>query len=202
MTDFKDMEDRELVTRLLENDQQAWEYVLLTVVMRIVNQRKNSEMIFRRSYDPMDVIGDLYEYLAENDFARLRAFEFRGSFDGWLRTAVRSAVQRVTGITGSGGDKLSKIDREILVNPLDPATVITFAEQPVSSTSLHLMIMDKRMAFSKFWKENPESAFIIFMRNELEMSADDVGLLLDRPANTIVQKAKRAAARLLELEKE
>ena len=34
-TDFKQMDDRALVERLLRNDQEAWEFVLMDVALRI-----------------------------------------------------------------------------------------------------------------------------------------------------------------------
>jgi DNA-directed RNA polymerase specialized sigma24 family protein len=122
----------------------------------------------------------------------LRTFEFRGSFDGWLRTVVLSAVQRI----------LRKNNRESLDDPNDPTSPVGSAEQSISTVDIHLRIMDKRAAFARFWNEDSESAFIVLMRNELGLSADDVGELLGRLPNTIVQKARRAQARLRELEAE
>jgi len=40
------------------------------------------------------------------------------------------------------------------------------------------------------------------MKNELGLPLDVIGALLNRPANTISQKAKRAEARLYKLEEE
>jgi DNA-directed RNA polymerase specialized sigma24 family protein len=192
MSGLKEMNDRELVERLLKNDQKAWEYVLLTIVMRIARQRKYSEMVARARYEPEDVVGEVYADLAGEDFAKLRTFEFRGSFDGWLRTVVLSAVQRI----------LRKNNRESLDDPNDPTSPVGSAEQSISTVDIHLRIMDKRAAFARFWNEDSESAFIVLMRNELGLSADDVGELLGRLPNTIVQKARRAQARLRELEAE
>ncbi len=41
MDNFKTMDDCELVSRLLANDQQAWEYVLLTVVCNFTFNERN-----------------------------------------------------------------------------------------------------------------------------------------------------------------
>jgi len=196
-TDFKQMDDRELVARLLRNDQEAWVYVLMTVVMRMARQKKFSEMLSRTSHEPMEVVTELCERLYRNDFALLRQFGFKGSFVGWLGMAVRSVVQKITGLTGKESQ-----GREMLVDHQDPMSAIGQAASPVSPVDLHVMVMDKRAAFARFWRENQESAFIVLMKSELHMSMDDIGALLKRPANTVTQRARRAQERLEELERE
>ena len=196
-TNFRQMDDRLLVERLLRNDHEAWTYVLIDVALRIAEQRKFSEMLYRTCHEPMEVVTELCQRLYEDDFALLRTFAFKGAFEGWLRTAVRSAVQKVTGLTGKESQ-----GREIPVDPQDPASALNDPKLSVSAVDVHVAVMDKRAAFSRFWRENPESAFIVLMKNELELPLDAIGALLDRPANTISQKAKRAMARLRELERE
>ena len=195
--DFKKMDDRALVEQLLRNDQEAWAYVLMDVALHIAGQRKFSEMLYRTCHEPMEAVTELCERLYDDDFAMLRKFAFNGSFEGWLRTAVRSTVQKVTGLTGKENQ-----GREVLVDPQDPASAFGNPKLSVSSMNQHITVMDKRAAFSRFWRENPESAFIVLMKNELGLPLDVIGVLLDRPANTISQKAKRAEARLHKLEEE
>ena len=196
-TDFKQMDDKDLVERLLRNDQEAWVYVLMDVALRIARQQKFSEMLYRTGHEPMEAVTELCKRLYDDDFALLRAFAFRGSFEGWLRAVVRSVVQQVTGLTGKETQ-----GREMVTDPQDPESVFNDSTLSTSSVDLHVTIMDKREAFSRFWRENQESALIVLMKRELKMSMDDIGALLDRPANTVVQKAKRALARLQELEQD
>lgn len=196
-TDFKQMDDRTLVDRLLCNDHEAWTYVLMTVALRIASQRKFNEMLMRTGHEPMEAVTKLCERLYLDDFALLRSFEFRGSFDGWLRTVVRSVVQQVTGLTGKESQ-----GREVLADPQDPASPFALSEQSISSVDVHVEVMDRRYAFARFWRENQESAFILLMKKELGMPMDDIGALLNRPTNTVVQKARRAEARIRELETE
>lgn len=193
-TDFKQMDDKSLVERLLRNDQEAWTYVLMDVALRLANQRSFKERLYRTSHEPMEAVTELCRRLYDDDFALLRKFAFRGSFEGWLRTAVHSVVNTLTRKEDQG--------REVPTDYQDPTSAAGQSEHAASPMELHMTIMDKRMAFSRFWRENPESAFIVLMKRELKMSMDDIGVLLDRPANTVVQKAKRALARLEELEQE
>lgn len=196
-TDFKQLDDKALVDRLLCNDHEAWEYVLMTVALRVANRRKFKEMLQRTGHEPLEAVTELCERLYKNDFALLRKYEFRGSFDGWLGAVVRSVVQQITGLTGKESQ-----GREVPMDPQDPMSPLALSEQGVSSVDVHIAVMDRRDAFKRFWQENQESAFILLMKNELELPLDAIGALLNRPANTISQKAKRAEARLDELEAE
>ena len=196
-TDIDEINDHELVSRLLRNDHEAWEYVLLTVAMRIVRHRKFSEMLSRTSHPTDEVIGELCVRLYKNDFALLRKFRFECPFNIWLGIVLRSVVQKVTGLTGKESQ-----GREILADHQDPNSVFNQAGQAASFVDVHGVVMDKREAFVRFWRENQESAFILLMKNELHLPMERIGALLDRPANTVVQKAKRAQARLDKLENE
>ena len=196
-TDFKELDDRALVDRLLCNDQSAWEYVLMTVALRVANRRKFKEMLLRTGHEPMEAVTELCERLYKDDFALLRTFAFRGSFDGWIGMVVRSVVQKITGLTGKESQ-----GREVPMDPQDPTSPIALSELAVSAVDVHVAVMDKRESFTRFWQENQESAFILLMKNELELPLDVIGALLNRPANTISQKARRAEVRLDELEAE
>ena len=196
-TDFRHMSDKELVDRLLKNDHEAWEYVLTTVVMRIASQRKFSEMLSRTGHEPWEAVNELCERLYKNDFALLRTFAFMGSFDGWLYKAVHSVVTKITGLTGKKDQ-----GREVSVDFQDPNSAVGQLEPSVSSVDVHVAVLDKRETFARFWHENQESAFIVLMKDELGMSMDAICALLNRPANTVTQMAKRAKARLAKLENE
>ena len=195
--DFRQMSDEELVGRLLKNDHEAWTYVLTTVVMRIASQRKFSEMLSRTGHEPWEAVTALCERLYKDDFALLRTFAFRGSFDGWLYKAVHSVVAKITGLTGKKDQ-----GREVSVDFQDPNSTVGRLEQAVSSVDVHVAVLDKRETFTRFWRENQESAFIVLMKDELGLSMDTIGALLERPANTVTQMAKRAKARLAKLENE
>ena len=195
-TDYKQMDDKELVGLLLKNDHSAWEYVLLTVAMRVTQQRKYREMLGRTGHEPVEAITQLCKELYDNDFARLRAFEYKGSFDGWLRWEVIRAIEIV--IYG----KRRKPGLEVPTDPQDPAAPIDRAASSGFSQEASALIADKRAARAKLWQEDPESAYALLMADECGWDYNCIGTFLKRPPNTVAQKISRARKRLRELEQE
>ncbi|MBQ9430434.1 MAG: hypothetical protein IJU44_02675 [Kiritimatiellae bacterium] len=188
---FKPGDDRNLVELLLANDHSAWEFVILTVAMRLTRERKYTGMISRTSYEPYDVVNTLYQQLSKDNFARLRNFAFKGSFDGWLRTEFLRAVEIVTGITGAK-DRMQKADREIPTDPTDPFSAIGKSESHAIDIEIADKKMDERENFVEFWRQDPESAYALLMKDELKLPSKVIGMFLGRPFNTVDQKVKRA----------
>ena len=85
---FDSLPDRELVGLLLANDQEAVEYVffhrcngMLAHIIHSVLQSQGKKE---------ELITEFYLYLCENDWNRLRKFEFKSSLNTWLTViAVR-----------------------------------------------------------------------------------------------------------------
>ena len=223
-TDFRQMDDKTLVGLLLEDDDRAWNHVLLTVAMRIVQQRKFSEMLGRTGHEPYEAISQLILELKgkDNGFARLRAFGFRGSFDGWLYWEVKRAVEIVVYGTKRKGD-----GRMVLVDPQSPASPGEHVASPDSSPgergpasvrkgieagdwrdwqeSAYAVkdgITVKKEARARLWRDDPESAYALLMADECQLDYKHIGTLLGRPHNTVAQKISRARKRLKELERE
>lgn len=85
---FDSLSDKELVELLLANDQEAIEYVFFHrcngMFMHIVYS------VFQSLVTKEELITDFYFYLSENDWNRLRKFEFKASLNTWLTViAVR-----------------------------------------------------------------------------------------------------------------
>ena len=194
--DYRQIDDRSLVELLLRDDDKAWEHVLLSVAMRITQQRKFSEMLKRTSHEPYEAISQLCVELKGNDFARLRSFVGNGSFDGWLYWEVKRAVEIV--IYGTR----RKPDRIDVADPQDPAAPIERAESRGLSPATYALVADKRAARAKLWQEDPESAYALLMADECGWNYNCIGTFLKRPPNTVAQKISRARKRLRELEQE
>lgn len=188
------MDDRELVALLLANDHAAWEHVLLGAALRIASGRKFKEMLARTGHDPMEAVTELCKNLYEADFARLRAFAFRGSFDAWLFWEVRTAVDAVAGLAG--------LEREIPTDPADPAGAIAPAVQPSAPDAVRDRFRDVRTLFARLWKESPAKAYALFLRGELGMPTKEISVLLGQKPNAVDQMVKRARDRMAELERE
>ena len=79
---FDTLSDKELVDLLLANDPEAIEYVFFYrcegmfahIVYRVFQSQVRKE----------ELITDFYFYLSENEWNRLRKFEFKASLNTWL----------------------------------------------------------------------------------------------------------------------
>lgn len=85
---FDSLSDKELVELLLANDQEAIEYVFFHRCNGMFAHIVYS--VFQSLVTKEELITDFYFYLSENDWNRLRKFEFKASLNTWLTViAVR-----------------------------------------------------------------------------------------------------------------
>ena len=79
---FDSLDDRELVRLLLENDQDAIEYVFFLrcegMFAHIVHT------VFQSNSKKEELITEFYLFLSENNWERLRKFEFKASLNTWM----------------------------------------------------------------------------------------------------------------------
>lgn len=79
---FDSLSDKELVELLLANDQEAIEYVFFHRCNGMFAHIVYS--VFQSLVTKEELITDFYFYLSENDWNRLRKFEFKASLNTWL----------------------------------------------------------------------------------------------------------------------
>lgn len=85
---FESLSDRELVALLLANDQEAVEYVFFHRCNGMFAHIIHS--VFQSQGKKEELISEFYIYLSENDWSRLRQFEFKSALNTWLTViAVR-----------------------------------------------------------------------------------------------------------------
>lgn len=85
---FDSLPDRELVGLLLANDQEAVEYVFFHRCNGMFAHIVHS--VFQSQGKKEELISEFYIYLSENNWKRLRQFEFKSSLNTWLTViAVR-----------------------------------------------------------------------------------------------------------------
>jgi len=85
---FDSLSDKELVELLLANDQEAIEYVFFHRCNGMFAHIVYS--VFQSLVTKEELITDFYFYLSENEWNRLRKFEFKASLNTWLTViAVR-----------------------------------------------------------------------------------------------------------------
>lgn len=106
---FDSLDDRELVRLLLENDQDAIEYVFFMRCNGMFAHIVHS--IFQSNSSKEELITDFYLFLRENDWERLRQFEFKAGLNTWLTViAVRFFKKKRISQT-----KLIAVDPQLIV---------------------------------------------------------------------------------------
>lgn len=106
---FESLDDRELVRLLLENDQDAIEYVFFMRCNGMFAHIVHS--VFQSNSSKEELITDFYLFLRENGWERLRQFEFKSGLNTWLTVvAVRYFKKKRISQT-----KLVAIDPQLIV---------------------------------------------------------------------------------------
>ena len=106
---FDSLDDHELVRLLLENDQDAIEYVFFLrcegMFAHIVHT------VFQSNSKKEELITEFYLFLSENNWERLRKFEFKASLNTWMTViAIRFFKKKKVFQT-----KLVVIDPQLIV---------------------------------------------------------------------------------------
>ncbi len=86
---FDSLSDRELVELLLANDEEAIEYLFFMRCNAMFAHIACS--VFQSQTCKEELITDFYFFLSENDWSRLRQFEFKAGLNTWL-TVVRDKI--------------------------------------------------------------------------------------------------------------
>lgn len=87
------LSDRQLVDLLLDNNEDAIEYVFSIVAMGC--SLISSTASFSPKKKKEELISEFYMYLSEDDWRRLRQFQFRSGLDTWLTiVAIRFFKQK------------------------------------------------------------------------------------------------------------
>lgn len=106
---FDSMPDRKLVGLLLANDKEAVEYVFFHRCKGMFAHIIHS--VFQSQGKKEELITEFYLYLCENDWSRLRKFEFRSALNTWLTViAVRFFRKKRLGQT-----KLVVVEPQLIV---------------------------------------------------------------------------------------
>ena len=106
---FDSLDDRELVRLLLKNDQDAIEYVFFMRCNGMFAHIVHS--VYQSNSTKEELITDFYLFLRENNWDRLRKFEFKSGLNTWLTViAVRFFQKKRISQT-----KLVAIDPQLIV---------------------------------------------------------------------------------------
>jgi len=106
---YDSLSDRELVAKLLANDKETIEYVFFYLCDGIFTYIVNT--VFKSQGKKEELITDFYFHLSDNDWSRLRKFEFKAKLTTWM-SAVASRFFRKKRASQT---KLVPIDPQLIV---------------------------------------------------------------------------------------
>ena len=192
-------DDREMVSRLLQNDQAAWRDLLAGVATPIVRERKYREMLSRHALEPEDLLQQLCEELCKDNFAKLRAFRFDCSLTTFLYWQVKGIVGGITRSAGWGRESLPTGEASIEeISDARSSGSDAPASDPGARVSRKEEVSAARMMITRLWEENPEGAYALLLKAELDVPSATVAALLGKKQNTVDQLVSRARRALRE----
>ena len=106
---FDGLDDRELVALLLANDQDAIDYVFFYRCDGMFAHIVHS--VFHSQSRKEELITDFYLFLSENDWDRLRKFEFKSKLNTWLTVIAVRFFKKIH----NSQTKLVVIDPQLIV---------------------------------------------------------------------------------------
>ena len=106
---FDSLSDRELVDLLLANDEEAIEYLFFIRCNGMFAHIACS--VFQSQTCKEELITDFYLFLSENDWSRLRQFEFKAGLNTWLTVIAVRFFKKIR----VSQTKLVAIDPQLIV---------------------------------------------------------------------------------------
>lgn len=106
---FDSLDDRELVRLLLENDQDAIEYVFFMRCNGMFSHIVHS--VFQSNSTKEELVTDFYLFLRKNDWETLRKFEFKSGLNTWLTVLAVRFFKKIK----ISQTKLVAIDPQLIV---------------------------------------------------------------------------------------
>lgn len=106
---FDSLSDKDLVELLLANDQEAIEYLFFIRCEGMFSHIAYS--VFQSQSKKEELVTDFYFYLCENEWNRLRKFEFKASLNTWLTVVALRFFKKMR----ISQTKLVAIDPQLIV---------------------------------------------------------------------------------------
>lgn len=182
----KELDDRKLVSALMEDDEAAWDYVARNLVAPFVrgNIKGIAEMLRRYSIPPDSLAGKLFLDLRKNDFVALRNFRYECRFSSFLYWRLYHAAQGLIREVSKEFDFL--LSDEVLEDAQ------TTQKDSSQSTQLKDEIKSTNRLLARLWAQNPTYALVLLLRNDLGLSSKVVGSFLGKTINNVDQINIRA----------
>ena len=188
---YKDISDKKLVGLLLQEDMNAWDYVLTELVAPICYSRKYTEICAKNSISPDSLITRVWMLLRNNDYRKLHLFRGDSSFTTYLFIVVREAQRYEV------REKNGKIS--LVLSEDDTYCSQIMSREGSDSAELQDEMRFANELFAGLWQENPQQALVLLMRNALNLSAREVASFLNESAGNVDQMNSRAKTKMRKL---
>lgn len=192
---FASLSDRDLVSRLIANDRALWAAVAVEMILPLAKTRKFVEVLTKANQSVESLMSVVYLDLQKNDFLKLKNFRFDGSFRAWLYFQVRNGIKIL--VKEARSPFLVNLSDEELDKALDGWCA---HDRPAGLQDEMNM---GEACFIQLWRENSKYALVLLLKNRLELSSEDVCVLLGlSSANNVDQINRRAKQRMSQFKKE
>ena len=186
--DFSKATNDELVEALLADDQGAWTYVYLGVLGTLKHSKKYTERLERKSLQPEDVAGQVFDDLHLNGFAKIRGYRKEAPFKNWLSKVIQTTVDEVIG---------SRYEQKNVVTQdhTDPCSVIAMSEQREVPQRVRDWMADARSQLVELWRMHPDWYWALVLKKEAGLDSRAIANILNVTAvNVDVMTFKARAA--------
>ena len=191
MLKYSEMDDRSLVDLLISEDSKAWDYFILNIIAPLCRTRKHMEMCSKNSISTNSLITQVWMILHKNNYQRLRNFAFRASLRTYLTFIVREAQRKEL------QEKIGKVP--LVLSEDDTYCSLIISRETSDSSEIKDEVSLANEMLAQLWVKNPRQAWVLLMRNCLELSAKEVASFLDESIDNVNQMNTRGHKELKKL---
>lgn len=181
---------RVFVKSLIDNDDEAWLLLRRKVRDFLKKDKKFHEVLSQGTHPDEEFVNELIYHLKNDNNSRLKGCRTPEAFWRWLYQVELTVLSKLTS------------SKEILPPKggglVDIEGAKTRHEREMGRRDNIERLQITRTSFVKLWKENPQNAFIMFARFELDVSSKDVGAFLGITANNVDVMVNKVRKKLRE----
>ena len=182
--------DIELVQRLKNQENSAWDYVMQQVVLPVIRAGHTRHgipyqtILQDKAIDEGDVLNDLYVMMIHG--RKLDNYAFRASLKTWMRCYV---IKIILGYCSKYPSGMSEIDENTVI-------------EDEGSTRKDVLEATEK-AFKELWRRNPMKAYVTLLKIQNRFSSTEIrdylGLSSEDNVDKIYSRAKADMKELIQM---
>jgi len=181
-----ELDDRKLVSALMSDDEDAWNYLVTEIITPLVraNVKGIAERLRRYSIPTDALAGKIFLDLRKNDYAALRNFRYECRFSSFMYWRIYHSAQGLIREASKDFDFLlsDEVIEEAQTEQKDNSQLTQLKDEIKSTNNL----------LARLWVQNPTYAIVLLLRNDLGLSSKVVGAFLGKTINNVDQINIRA----------